>query len=84
MYAFAFGVLLSNSVNKLSFNFALCKGRKVKKSHQLVQIANHLDHDNPHTFEAADLTNLIRAVSALYRIYFRSLTLFHEQTLVRS
>ncbi|CAK8685596.1 unnamed protein product [Clavelina lepadiformis] len=39
------------------------KGRKVKKSAYLTQIANHLDHENPHSFEAADLTNLIRAAT---------------------
>lgn len=27
------------------------------------EIADHLDHNNPHSFEASDLTNLIKAVS---------------------
>nr|CAB3264478.1 nucleobindin-2 [Phallusia mammillata] len=40
------------------------KGRRVQKTPYLKQIANHLDHDNPHTFEASDLTNLIRAATS--------------------
>merc|ERR1712096_36449 len=39
------------------------KGGKVKRNSYLHQIANHLDHQNPHSFEANDLTNLIKAAT---------------------
>ncbi|XP_039257112.2 nucleobindin-2-like isoform X1 [Styela clava] len=39
------------------------KGRKVSNSAYLKQIANHLDGANPHSFEAQDLTNLIKSAT---------------------
>merc|ERR1739838_201935 len=39
------------------------EGQRLGGKSYLKQIANHLDHKNPHTFEADDLTNLIKAAT---------------------
>uniref|UniRef100_H2YER1 NUCB1-like N-terminal domain-containing protein n=1 Tax=Ciona savignyi TaxID=51511 RepID=H2YER1_CIOSA len=49
----------------------LDKGRKVQKSAYLKQIADHLDHSSPHTFEAEDLTKLIKTATSDLENYDR-------------
>jgi len=39
------------------------KGGRVRRSQYMKEIADHLDHNNPHSFEASDLTNLIKAAT---------------------
>uniref|UniRef100_H2YER2 NUCB1-like N-terminal domain-containing protein n=1 Tax=Ciona savignyi TaxID=51511 RepID=H2YER2_CIOSA len=45
--------------------------RKVQKSAYLKQIADHLDHSSPHTFEAEDLTKLIKTATSDLENYDR-------------
>uniref|UniRef100_H2YER3 NUCB1-like N-terminal domain-containing protein n=1 Tax=Ciona savignyi TaxID=51511 RepID=H2YER3_CIOSA len=46
-------------------------GQMVQKSAYLKQIADHLDHSSPHTFEAEDLTKLIKTATSDLENYDR-------------